>query len=181
MRDGSDTAERDVKAPGRAQASCRGMSGRKPRKPCGPWMAHHGVPPERRRREGTETKSRPSQEQMVCLLSRKKVGRPSGAKPIGAARPITDLPPVAVAQILVSISVGEGDAESPFRPYGGSLLAFAPKVTKRSLRQAGVLRTSLDSGVVPGARRDGPSMARTAFAASCRSSPSTTPALGLAP
>ena len=34
VRDGTGDTERDVKAPGRAQASWKGMSGRKPRKPC---------------------------------------------------------------------------------------------------------------------------------------------------
>jgi hypothetical protein len=59
IRDGPDTAERDVKAPGRAQASWRGMSGRKPRKPCEPGTAHHGVPPERRRSRGKSDEGGP--------------------------------------------------------------------------------------------------------------------------
>ena len=74
MRDGTGAAERDVKAPGRAQVSWRGMSGRKPlavRAMDGAQMDGTACPRNGTGVEGSPTKEDPSQEQMVCLLSRK--------------------------------------------------------------------------------------------------------------
>ena len=83
VRDGAGAAERDVKAPGRAQVSWRGMSGRKPlavRAMDGAQMDGTACPRNGAGVEGTETKSRPSLSQMVWLLCRNKVTRRKGAK-----------------------------------------------------------------------------------------------------
>ncbi|SEP16857.1 hypothetical protein SAMN03159293_05393, partial [Pseudomonas sp. NFACC39-1] len=59
-----------------------------------------------------------------------------------------------------------GNGGLGFRPYGGSLLANAPKVTKRSLPHHSAPRLGSvcpHSGIAPWARREGPSMAQRGY------------------
>ncbi len=59
-----------------------------------------------------------------------------------------------------------GNGHLGFRPYGGSLLANAPKVTKRSVPHHSAPRLGSvcpHSGIAPWARREGPSMAQRGY------------------
>jgi len=84
VRDGAGDTERDVKSPGRAQASCRGMSGRDAASRAGHGRrsdGRDGVPPERRRSQGKSEGPQPVAGlfwllfQLLEKVTRRKGGR----------------------------------------------------------------------------------------------------------